>query len=336
MRADALTRAAIVGPQKIPLSGDLTEKTRSTAKRLSQTVKGDLLKLTGGSITPWSAIQAVAAAAGMETVILDKNAITSFVRSNTVPGCACWTEIPKKTFDAQCIFISGWIMAALADMDVPATSAEVRYALDAQNTDGWRPIFHVANQPQHASTYSTAWVLIGLLRQKSKGFIDKQDIQDVDNALTRATGWLLSQRTKGARWKPYPRLNSSGESESISGLVLHALHLSAPDQMTALDKEWIDSLPVTTIAASDGEKYYVEMEGTNPRAIDHFVQIKLPWMLISTIDAYASGDVFQRAKALHWLERTLNHESVAIADGNENNWWRAELLYALRYALKNI
>jgi hypothetical protein len=335
-QSGGITRTMFAESEKIPLPEILTEKISSTAKRLSQTIKGDLLKLNVVSITPWAAAQAAAATVNMEAVILDKGAIVSFIRSNTVPGCACWTEIPQYPMDAQCVFISGWVMTALADMDVPATSEEIRYALDAQNKDGWWPTFYTANQSQYASTYSTAWNLIGLLQQKNKGFISQQDVQAVDNAITKATGWLLSQRTKGARWKPYPNLNSSNESESISGLVLHALHLSAPDQVAALDKEWIASLTDTSIKASDGENYYVVMESTNAPSIDHFVQIKIPWMLIATIDAFPSGDVFERTKALLWLERILSHESVINSDTTKENWWRAELLYALRYALKRI
>jgi hypothetical protein len=336
-QAEAIMRAWGAEPQKIPLPNDVAEKTRATGKRLSQTVRAELLKLTGGSITPWAASQAAAAAAGMESSALDKEKIAAFIRSNTVPGCACWTEQLEKPSDPRCIFISGWVMFALAEMGAPATSEEIHYVLEAQTVDGWWPIFEGANQTHNASTYSTAWILIGLLHQRSNGSIDKQYASEVDDAIEKATGWLFSTRAKGARWKPYPRLSSSVESQSISGLVLHALHLAAPDRVSAIDKEWIEHLPITATAASDGENYYVEMEGTVPRAIDHFVQIKVPWMLIATVDAYPSGDLFQRAKALNWMEKVLSHDSVAIADGDEKSyWWRAELLYGLRYLLRNV
>lgn len=50
-------------------------------------------------------------------------------------------------------------------------------------------------------------------------------------------------------------------------------------------------------------------------------------MLIAIIDVYPSENLFQRGKALQWLEKTLDHESVADADREEReeyNWWRAE------------
>ena len=336
IKTNSIAKVLFSAPDVVPLAGDIVKESRSTVTRLSKTVSGDLLKLNVSNLVPWSAAQALMSVAGADSTVIDKDAIVSFIRSNTVPGCACWTELPKNASDAQCIFISGWVMAAFADAGVPVTSEELRYALDAQDQDGWWPTFHIMKYPNYASTYSTAWILIGLLRQKEKGFINKRDTVTVDNAIARATGWLLSARGKGARWKSYPKLNVNTESESISGLVLHALHLSVPGQVASIDREWLESLPFKAVGASDGENYYIDMKSKDFEAIDHFVQLKAPWMMIATVDAYASGTTFQRAKALRWLEATLGHESYSVADADEKNWWRAELLYGMRYVLKSM
>ena len=45
-----------------------------------------------------------------------------------------------------------------------------------------------------------------------------------------------------------------------------------------------------------------------------------------------TGSTFEenaRAKALYWVEMTLQDDSVHNADADANNWWRAELLYSL-------
>jgi len=333
-RADVLRRTAAYGQQKIPFSSSIVEKTSSTANRLSQTIQGDLVKLNVTSITPWAAIQSAAAVVNSEMLSIDKDSLVSFVRSNSVPGCSCWTELPLNTTGAQCLFISGWFMATLADLGIPATSEEIQYVLDSQNKDGWWPIFHDVTQSQYASTYSTSWVLIGLLQLKTKSLIATPDINRVNFAITKATSWLLSERLKGPRWKPYPRLSSSEISESISGLALHALHMSIPNQVIELDNEWVANLPLLPISASDGEKYYVDLEGNNSHELDHFEQLRLPWLLIATADAFSGVDLFQKTKALLWLENVLNHESIGLADADERSWWRAELLYALRYTLK--
>ena len=335
-RTNSIAKVLFLASNVIPLDKALVKESRSIVTRLSRTVSGDLLKLHVSNLTPWSAAQAVMSLADADSTVIDKNAIVSFIRSNTVPGCACWTELPKHVSEPQCTFISGWVIAAFADAGVAATNEELKYILDAQDQDRWWPTFHIMKYSNYASTYSTAWILIGLLRQKEKGYINKREATAVDSAIARATGWLLSVRGKGARWKPYPRLNVNIESESISGLVLHALHLSAPHQVASIDREWLESLPFKAVGAADGENYYVDMKTENSQAIDHFVQLKAPWMMIATVDAYESGTTFQRAKALRWLETTLSHDSYSVADADEKNWWRAELLYGMRYVLKSM
>jgi hypothetical protein len=329
-----LFEVVTVDQSKIPLHYAVVEKTRATATRLSITTKADLLKLANGYMTPWSTAQAAAATNGLNAGAFDKQSVTEFIRSHKAPNCDCWTELPEETNSPHCVFISGWIMASLAEMSIPASSGEIRYALKTQHDDGSWHTFDVADQPQYSSTYSTAWLLIGLVQQRAKGFIDDGEAPNVESAVTRAVGWLLAHRMQGARWKAYPELNSSVESESISAVALHALHVASPDQIAALDREWINSLKDQSVPASAEEKYYVEMEGRGARAIDHFVQLPLPWMVVATVDAFPQGDAFERSKALYWLERRLGDESVAKADADNNNWWRAELLYSLGYLLK--
>ncbi len=333
VEANAFTRAALTRTQKIPLSNRVTERTRLIAKSLKNTIKADLLTLKDGSITPWSAAQAVLAVSKIDSGILDRSAIAGFIRSNVAPGCSCWTEIPKKTTDPQCIFISGWVLAAFSALDIRATSSEIRYVLNAQNRDGWWNTFNIGNSYAYASTYTTSWALIGLASQKNKLYVDEHDAKDVDSAIMKGTRWLLSQSSPSARWKPYPRLENSADSDSISGAALHALNISLPGDMVAINGDWIDNLPEHNVAAIEEETYYTEIAESDPHAIDHFVHIKLPWMIVATVDAYASGGFFQKAKALRWLERALDDKSVANADRNGNNWWRAELLISLQYVL---
>jgi hypothetical protein len=224
-------------------------------------------------------------------------------------------------------------MMALATLDTPATEDELQFALSSQSDDGSWHTFNVADAAQQGSTYSTAWLLIGLSEQKRKDFIPGADAQAVDGAVTRAVGWLLSHRSGGARWKTYPELTGSEESESISGLALHALHLASPKRAATLDSDWIGTLPERLIPAPEGENNYIVLAGANARAIDHFVQFKLPWMLIATVDAYPQGDLLHRVRAMEWLEKSLNQPSVVGADAESTDWWRAEFLYSLHYIL---
>jgi hypothetical protein len=64
----------------------------------------------------------------------------------------------------------------------------------------------------------------------------------------------------------------------------------------------------------------------------HYV---LQWELVATVDAYAAGDLNQRATALQWLERILI-PGLASPEVRNQNWVSAELLYGLRYLQANV
>jgi hypothetical protein len=227
-------------------------------------------------------------------------------------------------------------MAALAELGVPVSQEEIDYVLSKQDQrEGWWSTFSDSSQYQYASAYTTAWIIIGLAEQRRRELLGAEDTKRATSAIAQAANWLLQHRGRNnARWKPYPNLASASESESISGLVVHALHISGAVPTNEVDKEWLDNLPEKRIAASDVENNYLELKGPTRVLLDHFVQIKLPWVLIATGDAYESGDVWEKGKALRWIETNISDKGVTSADANENNWWRAELLYALKSTLQ--
>jgi hypothetical protein len=59
-------------------------------------------------------------------------------------------------------------------------------------------------------------------------------------------------------------------------------------------------------------------------------------VLVATADAYEAGDVWTRGKALRWMEANIADKSVSTADASDMNWWRAELLYALKRTLQHV
>ena len=113
---------------------------------------------------------------------------------------------------------------------------------------------------------------------------------------------------------------------------MHALHLTASDSINQLKKEWLHDLPSKIPTAGDASQSYVwiKLRAGAPFK-DDYVQIALPWMLIATADAYTAGTYVERTRTLLWMERALYQESVLHADTQVENWWRAELLLALRY-----
>jgi biotin carboxyl carrier protein len=312
----------------LALDSDTKAKLISTTQRLDRTVKADLTSFAG--LVPWSIAQAIVALEGQQPTTVRpgyaQKAI-SLIRSNETDDCFCWAEIPSKKTDQICTFIAGWVMLAFSNLGETISDGEVTHILEAQKADGWWPMFEDMADEAFASTYSTAWIVLGLAEMNRRELISSAMRSRAEDAVARGVAWLLHTRTDLGKWKPYPNIAKSRESDSISGLVLHTLHVADPSGLRELDRDWLSSLPRTPPEAPLEEGSYVEFRGR----FDHFQQITLPWMLIATVDAYPSGDIFQRARARNWIDSALSERSVLAADADTNNWWRAELLYALKY-----
>jgi hypothetical protein len=203
--------------------------------------------------------------------------------------------------------------------------------LNEQKRDGWWSVFEATDEQTNASTFGTAWAVIGLQTQLQNKLIPQSLEEEVSNAIGKGASWLLRHRN-GSRWKDYPFQEKGANSDSLSGLVMHALHLTASDSIKQLKKEWLHDLPSRVPAASDASQSFVwiKLRAGAPFK-DDYVQIALPWMLIATADAYNAGTYSERTRTLLWMERALYQESVLHADTQVENWWRAEFLLALRY-----
>jgi hypothetical protein len=304
------------------------------------TIDTDLDESSKDILTPWSAAQAVVAIDDFHKSKLDVQPLVELINSGRAPMCECWAETPDRSPDFHNPFIAGWILYAFAEMGIPISKATLETLLTEQQVGGWWSMFPANNDRQYASTYTTAWVLLGVSKQKQKGYVSADQISAVDKALKRGTQWLLSARNH-ARWKNYPYLTAdeASQSESISGVVLHTINNVIDVEALQLDKEqlnkeWLDKLPDRIVTAGEVEKVYIGIQTKSGWAFDHFEQLPMPWLTVATVDAFRSGDIFQRAKALKWLENVVEDESVSSSD-SRNSWWRAELLYSLNYAIKH-
>jgi len=329
----SLIRAATADVGTIPIDSAVAGRARQTIAKLSSTVEQDLTLERMKNDTPWPIAQ-VYLALPKASARADNEAIIDFLRTNSEPGCGCWREIPGNAGRPRNIFISGWMLLALSRLDAAATPAELEFLLTARHDDGWWPVFPLDRDLSFGSAYATAWAVIGLQSQFAKSFIDKRQATRVTGAMQAGSVWLLSHREpSAARWKDYPLQRDGIVSESISGVALHALHMWVPNALTQLDKLWLDTLPKLPIPVDEADRVYRYYRTQDGLANDDYVQIKLPWLLVATADAYPSGDLLQRAKALRWLDEALDQRSVQDADTKPENWWRAELLFALRYVL---
>jgi hypothetical protein len=56
----------------------------------------------------------------------------------------------------------------------------------------------------------------------------------------------------------------------------------------------------------------------------------LQWALVATVDAYAAGNLAQRAAAVQWIERILK-PALLGPEVRSQRWVAAELLFALAH-----
>jgi len=329
----AIARVARTPGHRIPITAQTLDRVTEVAERLAATLEGDIASPERPEMNPWVMSQETL---GSHTLNknLNSHQVAAYVRVHADQSCSCWRDIPDNAARPHNIFISGWVLSALAQIGEPATAGEVGFVLKEQKPDGWWPVYPVDDDTPFASSYSTAWSLIGLHEQGAGPLRNDAGSPDALAAMHRGSSWLLSRRQHGSRWKDYPLLPNGVVSESISGVVLHALHQTATGRLRQIDAEWLDSLPETLLSASDADHTYIWYKAKEAWTNDDYVQIRLPWLLVGTVDAYENGSVLQRAKALLWIEDALAQPSIATADTIVENWWRAEILFGLRYVLE--
>ena len=332
--AGRMLRAWQSPPGRIPLGADLTAQLLETRSRIAQSLRGDLDSPGQSDPSPWPVAQAIVAAEGV--IDLDAAELESYFRKVAESSCACWREIPDPTHPRN-VPATAWIIFALAHLGVAAKPGELQFLLAEQDASGWWSFFPVNHESEFASAYSTAWTILALDAQLSRKFVASAQEKELRSAIARGAAWLAGNRDgERSRWKDYP-LNPKGQiSISISGLVLHALNVTARDTVPLLNRDWMRDIDLDVPTADGAEHDYYWIRSRDGYVNENFVQIKLPWQVIATTDAYESGTLRQRARALHWIERALGQKSAQNADTEAQNWWRSELLIAVRYVLLHV
>ena len=178
-----------------------------------------------------------AASSGM--IKIKPEVIRTYFSKHTEIACNCWQETPDSQPN---VAVSGWVLLALAELKSPAVESQVRFILKEQKRDGWWAVFQATDDQANASTFGTAWALIGLQTQLQNKLIPQTMEEEVSNAIGKGSSWLIRHQGSGTRWKDYPFQEKGANSDSLSGLVMHALQLTAPDTIKQLKREWLNSI----------------------------------------------------------------------------------------------
>jgi hypothetical protein len=105
------------------------------------------------------------------------------------------------------------------------------------------------------------------------------------------------------------------------------------------DREWLDELrpDVPTVQDIEVAKGFVLGQSKGSFLLDQVRHYKYPWMLRATVDAYANGNLWERARGVVWihhaLERPLSPTDFLLGGSQFQDWAMAEVLIALRHAL---
>src|SRR5262245_32445592 len=319
---------------KIPLSQGAQRRLGELIKTLQSDHSIELKRRDLGveqGYNTWAVAQTVVALG--DAVQVEAPAIQRFFEASLDKDCACWRETPQAQPHTGA---TGWTVFAMSKMGLKAPQPALAFLLSLQSPDGWWPLHPAKAEPKSAATYATAWATLALCSQ-----LPLQDPADpgtgkIKFAIENSLNWLeKNEVTQSARWLDYPANSPSLKSVSISGLVVHVMQ-QCGHRDARVHRQWLSSLPleITNANTTEASNTYITPSGGGLE-FDRTRHYVLQWELVATVDAYAAGDMDQRAAALQWLERILA-PGLASPEVRNQNWVSAELLYGLRYLQANI
>jgi hypothetical protein len=286
---------------------------------------------TPDKYTAWTVSQMTVALLGGKEA--DEKTVPALLDRMRYANCHCWKVVSSEP--VQDMASLNWVAFALAKLGQKLPSTDIAIILSNQH-DGWWPAFSSATDDQaNASTYATAWSVLALNEQMRLG-IEEPQLSEVQGMIDRGKGWLLNTKMSGkARWLDYP--NAVGtlgkETIGISGLVVHVLHRLGADTRD-IDAEWMRDLPVEIPKPGDWDANPVFVAMPNTTWVqDNARQLRLPWTIIATVDAYQNGALSDQGRANKWFRQLTNQIGPQVRTLMSSNlsWAAAELTIALRY-----
>ena len=315
---------------RIILNNKALERLQSSRRILWASLESLLESKHDPQLTPWVAAQLAWAHENTDTAFNSK--LQLYFRQTKVTECGCWREIPFTEKSPRLVHVSGWVLSAMAKSDISATDDEITFLLQHQSESGWWPMYVISNvNDSNASTYTTAWALIGLSAQLAKKNTNPRFQVRMNKAIAKGAAWLMRTRADAARWKDYPLSEVGQVSESISGLVFHALTVTNNTSDTDLPEQWISTLPNSIPTPDAVEQSAILTDTVDGPQTDYYLQFKLPWMLIATIDALPGSKTFKKVEGSQWIERAVLQEGIRKMERDPLPWKRAELLGSLKY-----
>ena len=281
-------------------------------------------------IGAWSMAQMRAGLSGVSTPVPNIGRdLRGYMTQLRDPSCSCWRETVGRPAHH---LAAAWVFVSLALYDQAMTPAEIDDFLANQSRSGWWAPHPVVDDDANASALVTALATYALHLHLERGLVPADHRARVESAVSRGLAWLNRQAEPGGRWSPYPRgiaVFDKGDYVGVSASVLHFLRGVSHDPR--FDQAWLENLPDRVPDLRDKEQTRAHLDTGKPELglIDDSRTYPFPWMMAATADAQATGTLWQRARALVWIERALS-KPLEKSDFASEAWIAGEVLFALR------
>jgi len=311
---------------RIPIRKRYSNFLATAASRIALQARVDLThELDDSDDGAWAAAQlAVVLSQRAMLSEAERTKVAAFIMSQRCTDQAYWMQKDRPPHLA----VSAWCLYALTSLNHSIDLDAIQYLTQRQNDDGSWPLYaDIADQS--GSVFATATIAIVLNSCQDVQNIGTNELVKV--ALARAEGWLIQycDRTR-TRWKYYPSLADSPESDSDSGLALYALTQLSTNRSSNEDLKvaWLQSLPrIWPKHAFDRETsghWFGQGKTAIPDIVSH---LKLPWLLVATAVSYDGVGLPSRIRALRAIEACIEQQDWGI--GGFRSYQRAELLFAI-------
>lgn len=320
------------GNPVLPVSASAKANLRQSIENIAGLVRQDADEHP--EFGPWSMAQMRASLQGLPANSPNAGRdLRDYMTALREPACQCWRETAERL---PSHFATAWVLLSFALYGERATPEELAGVLQRQSKSGWWGIYHLMDTDRNASAGVTALTLYALQQHIDRGLIAPDQEGAAKEAVAKGIAWLLGQVHAGAgRWPPYPPppigIFEKGEYPGLSAFVLHILH-SVIGQRD-FDRAWLDNLPIAIPHFRDNEIPKANLLAQ----VGAFVEVddsrfyRFPWMLLVTVDSQSAGSLYQRARALVWVEEALRAPFTTSDFGSEA-WIAGEVLFALRQA----
>ena len=303
-------------------------KLQKVIDALSKNV-GEGLTQNQSNLIAWEASQMIISTTGRLAIGEDDAVNLLNARKNS--ECQCYYYNNR-----QHIAASGWALLAMNKLKASPTREQIAFILDRQNPAGWWPLYYpLSVSERNASTYATAYAVLALYEYLGVGVSENGDQEKIRLAIQRGQRWLIESNIDGsASWWDVPNCPEGRKTSiGLSGLVLHVLHrtrASASD-LDNLDKLWRQRLPDLLPEVSDNVESTAVLENNIKEDAKN---LKMPWAIIATTDAYAGGTDVQKEQAVNWMSDIINNIDRTLPEVTGKPYFiKAELLISLRYLM---